>query len=88
MDDTESEGDDHDGDYDKEKPWLAEWNHYEKTHEAIPESMGIVRWWGVRMLSSILLWILIPSLAQCISIPNMGVPCSRLPCYYGFIGLQ
>jgi hypothetical protein len=47
MDDTESEGEDHNGDYDAEKPWLAEWNRYEKTHEAVPESMGIVRWWGV-----------------------------------------
>src|SRR6266568_2557293 len=42
MDDTESEGADHDGDYDAEKPWLAEWNRYEKTREAVPESMGIV----------------------------------------------
>ena len=47
KDDTESEGEDDDGDYDPEKPWLAEWNRYEKTHEAVPKSMGIVRWWGV-----------------------------------------
>ena len=49
MDDTDSEGEDHDGEYDAEKPWLAEWNRYEKTREAVPESMGIVRWWGVRI---------------------------------------
>lgn len=47
MDDTESEGENHNGDYDAENPWLAEWNRYEKTHEAVSESMGIVRWWGV-----------------------------------------
>jgi len=47
MDNTESEGDDRDGDYDAEKPWLTEWSCYEKTHEAIPQSMGIVQWWGV-----------------------------------------
>jgi hypothetical protein len=48
VDDTESEGEDHDGDvYDAEKPWLAEWNRYEKMHKAVPERMGIVQWWGV-----------------------------------------
>ena len=49
VDDTESEGEDHSGDYDAERPWFAEWNHYEKTHEAVLESIGIVRWWGVRV---------------------------------------
>ena len=44
LDDTESEGEDHNGDYDAEKPWLGEWNCYEKTNEAVPDSMGIVRW--------------------------------------------
>ena len=46
MDDTKFE-EDHKGDYNAEKPWLTEWSCYEKTHEAVPDSMGIVQWWGV-----------------------------------------
>ena len=42
MDDTESEEEDHEGEYNAEKPWLTEWSCYEKTHEAVPDSMGIV----------------------------------------------
>lgn len=56
MDDTESEGEDGDGEgYDAERPWFAEWNHYEKMHKAVPEHMGIVQWWGVRHIITLLL---------------------------------
>ena len=44
VDDTESEGEGDNGEViDAERPWLAEWNLncYEKTHEAVPEGMGI-----------------------------------------------
>ena len=48
MDDTESEEEGHNGEvHDVERPWLPEWKHYEKTHEAIPDGMVIVHWWGV-----------------------------------------
>ena len=48
VDDTESEAEGDNGEpIDAERPWLSEWNCYEKTHEAVPEGMGIVRWWGV-----------------------------------------
>ncbi|KAF8811677.1 hypothetical protein BYT27DRAFT_7252554 [Phlegmacium glaucopus] len=33
--------------HDAERPWFAEWNRYDKTHEAIPDGMGIVCWWGM-----------------------------------------
>ena len=48
VDDTDSEEEGHSGEvHDVARPWFAEWNRYEKTHEAIPDGMGIVCWWGV-----------------------------------------
>jgi len=43
------------------KPWLDEWNTYIQTHEIIPEGMGLVRWWGVRIFSNLWLLVLIIS---------------------------
>jgi hypothetical protein len=57
VDDTDTENGDDDGEiYDAGKPWLSEWNRYERTLEAIPDGMGIVRWWGVRYPFIIHLW--------------------------------
>ena len=48
VDDTDSEEEGHNGEvHNVERPWLLEWNSYEKTHEAVPDGMGIVCWWGV-----------------------------------------
>jgi len=50
VDDTDSEEEGHNGEvHDAARPWFAEWNRYEKTREAVPDGMGIVRWWGVRL---------------------------------------
>ena len=47
VDDTNSE-EGHNGEvYDVERPWLSEWNRYEKMHKAVPDGMAIVHWWGV-----------------------------------------
>jgi hypothetical protein len=46
-DDTDSETEEAVTVADPTKPWLIEWNMYIQTHEAIPEGMGMVRWWGV-----------------------------------------
>ena len=43
MDDTKSEGEGDNGEIiDAERPSLAKWDCYEKTHEAIPDGMRIV----------------------------------------------
>jgi hypothetical protein len=45
VDDTNSQEEGHDGEvHDAERPWLSKWNRYEKTHEAVPDGMAIVRW--------------------------------------------
>ena len=52
YDDTDSETEDDITVADPTKPWLTEWNMYIQTREAIPEGMGLVRWWGVRIQGS------------------------------------
>jgi len=37
------------------RPWFVEWNRYEKTQEAIPDGMGIVRWGRRKTLAATLL---------------------------------
>lgn len=48
IDDTDTESDNNDDDStDPNRPWLDEWTMYFNTHEAVPDGMGIVHWWGV-----------------------------------------
>lgn len=49
SDDTESESESEVETLNPTKPWLNEWDLYLQTHETVPEDMGIVRWWGVRL---------------------------------------
>ena len=54
IDDTDSESDDDDTKAsDPSKPWLDKWNTYFHTLEVVPDGMGIVRWWGVCTLYSL-----------------------------------
>src|SRR5271163_4923511 len=76
TDDTDS--DDHDSQIrdagDLDTPWLAEWNRYKDTCEALADEMGIVRWWGVRLFKiSRYFETNRLSEAQCATISNVGL---------------
>jgi hypothetical protein len=36
-------------DNDPKKPWLSEFCRYLNTHDVIPDSTTVVKWWGVRI---------------------------------------
>ena len=46
IDDTDSEDDTDDREA-TDTAWMDEWKSYLNMNEDIPDSMGIVRWWGV-----------------------------------------
>lgn len=55
------------------KPWLRDFNGYLNSTDILGE-MTIVKWWGVRMLYNLIFLKTNDSLlAQCISIPGLGV---------------
>lgn len=50
IDDTDSDSDDGANEMvDPSNPWLDEWNTYFNVNEVVPEGMGVVQWWGVRL---------------------------------------
>ena len=50
VDDTDSESDGDDcQQVDATNSWIDEWKLYIDTNEVVPDEMGIVRWWGVRI---------------------------------------
>ena len=50
VDDTDSESDeDCQQVVDATNSWMDEWKSYLNTHEVVPDNMGIVHWWGVRI---------------------------------------
>jgi hypothetical protein len=53
IDDTDLSSSDDNDDNDQQTSkgadtYLEEWNLYLNAHEAIPDDIGIVAWWGVR----------------------------------------
>ena len=53
--DSEYEGDKEDDPLsDPTKPWRGEFLRFLNAKDVIPENMGIVEWWGVRVLSHFL----------------------------------
>ena len=75
TDDTDSESDE---DGDPSRPWLDEWITYLSSHEVIPEGVGIVRWWGVRvffLLRQIGL-ASTPSVDPRSTLPDLAIPCA------------
>ena len=53
VDDTESSSDDDDSPQvaNMADTYLEEWNAYINTNEVVPDGMGTVQWWGVRVIS-------------------------------------
>ena len=54
IDDTETEDDSDDGEMaaSSGNDWMDEWTSYINAADNVPNGMGLVRWWGVRILLS------------------------------------
>ena len=66
--------------------YLEEWNLYVNTHEAVPDGMGIVQWWGVCIIT-LFLTLISHSHFTVVwrTLPNMVVSRARLPGHYGLL---
>jgi hypothetical protein len=64
VDDTDSESDEEDCQKvsNTTDSYLDEWQLYLNTHEVVSDDVGIVRWWGVRLIFYSLIKLLIPLL--------------------------
>jgi hypothetical protein len=75
IDDTDSESDE---DGDPGSPWLNEWTTYLNSNEVIPEGMGMVQWWGVRVFFLLRQVGLAPtpSIDPWPTLPDLAIPCA------------
>ena len=76
--DSEAEGDDEVSE-DPTRPWKVEFDRYMDMHNLVPDRMSIVHWWGVcsiYYLSYEAGILFLKYIAQCISLSNLGSPCT------------
>ncbi|KAH9063531.1 hypothetical protein EDB87DRAFT_199265 [Lactarius vividus] len=89
IDDTDSESDEDSEDVDPDRLWLNEWTAYLNSNEVVPEEMGTVHWWGVRSISPPCCSLaLIFSVDPWPTLPDLAIPCTRLPYYHGIFGVK
>ena len=71
-------------------PGVDKWKTYLNTHEDIPEGMGIVRWWGVSVISHLRASLILDQsmVVEWFPISNMAFTRWQLPCCNGIVCSQ